>query len=79
MILPTTGDSRKPATELVVGQLELDEGGYIVADETTQTSIPGVYAVGDVRTKHLRQIVTAVADGAVAVHMAEGYLAQAPA
>lgn len=70
---------RKPATELVAGQLELDEGGYVVADETTQTSIPGVYAVGDVRTKHLRQIVTAVADGAVAVHMAEGYLAQAPA
>ncbi len=47
------------------------EDGYIVADETTQTNIPGVYAVGDVRTKPLRQIVTAVADGAVAAHMAE--------
>jgi len=66
---------RKPATELVAGQLELDEGGYVIADETTQTGIPGVYAVGDVRTKQLRQIVTAVADGAVAVHMAEAYLA----
>ena len=62
---------RTPATELVAGQLELDGGGYILADETTRTSIPGVYAVGDVRTKQLRQIVTAVADGAVAVHMAE--------
>ena len=66
---------RKPATGLVVGQLELDGQGYVVADETTRTSIPGVYAVGDVRTKALRQVVTAVADGAVAVHMAEEFLA----
>lgn len=66
---------RKPATELVQDQLELDRGGYIVADETTKTSLPGVYAVGDVRTKPLRQVVTAVADGAMAVHMAEEYLA----
>ena len=66
---------RKPATELVQGQLELDRGGYIVAVETTKTSLPGVYAVGDVRTKPLRQVVTAVADGAMAVHMAEEYLA----
>lgn len=65
---------RKPATELVQGQLELDEGGYIVAGESTETSIAGVYAVGDVRTKQLRQIVTAVADGAMAAHSAEGYL-----
>lgn len=42
---------RQPATALAVGQLELDGGGYIVAGETTETSIPGVYAVGDVRTK----------------------------
>ena len=62
---------RVPATELFAGQLALDQNGYILADETTQTSIPGVYAVGDVRAKQLRQIVTAVADGAVAVHMAE--------
>ena len=66
---------RKPATDLVKGQLELDAGGYAVAGETTETSIPGVYAVGDVRTKLLRQVVTAVADGAAAVHMAEEFLA----
>ena len=66
---------RKPATELFEGQLILDEGGYIIADESTRTSIPGVYAIGDVRTKAVRQIVTAVADGAVAVHMAEEFLA----
>ena len=66
---------RKPATELAAGQLELDRSGYIIADETTKTSLPGVYAVGDVRTKPLRQVVTAVADGATAVHMAEAYLA----
>ena len=66
---------RKPATELLAGQLELDESGYVIAGEDTQTSIPGVYAVGDMRTKKLRQIVTAVADGAIAVHMAEEYLA----
>ena len=66
---------RKPATELAEGQLKLDPSGYIVAGETTKTSLPGVYAVGDVRTKPLRQVVTAVADGATAVHMAEEYLA----
>ena len=64
---------RKPNTEFLNGILEL-ENGYIVADETTQTSIPGVYAVGDVRTKTLRQVVTAVSDGAVAAHFAEEYL-----
>ena len=67
---------RQPATELFRGQLELDEGGYIVADESTRTSLPGVYAVGDVRTKEVRQIVTAAADGAVAAHYAESYLIQ---
>jgi len=66
---------RKPATELVEGQLNLDQGGYVLAGETTETNIPGVYAVGDVRTKALRQVVTAVADGAIAVHTAEEYLA----
>lgn len=66
---------RKPATELVAGQLELDRSGYVVAGETTKTNIPGVYAVGDVRTKLLRQVVTAVADGAVAAHAAEEYIA----
>ena len=66
---------RKPATELVRDQLLLDGAGYVIAGENTLTNIPGVYAVGDVRSKPLRQIVTAVADGAVAVHMAEEYLA----
>ena len=66
---------RAPATALAVGQVELDEGGYIIAGESTETSIPGVFAIGDVRTKTVRQVVTAVADGAVAVHAAESYLA----
>ena len=66
---------RKPASHLFLGQVETNEGGYIIADETTKTNLPGVYAVGDVRTKRLRQIVTAVADGAAAVHEAEEYLA----
>ena len=66
---------RKPATELVKGQLSLDPSGYVEADETTRTSLPGVFAAGDVRTKALRQIVTAVADGAAAVRFAEEYLA----
>ena len=65
---------RKPATELVADQLPLDKGGYIIAGESTKTALEGVYAVGDVRTKDLRQIVTAVADGAVAVHHAQEYL-----
>lgn len=67
---------RKPATELVNEQLDLDASGYIVADESTKTNISGVYAVGDVRTKKLRQIVTAVSDGAIAAHEAEEYLAE---
>ena len=66
---------RKPNSYLVQGQLELDEAGYIVAGESTATSLPGVFAVGDVRTKNVRQIVTAAADGAVAAHYAEEYLA----
>jgi thioredoxin reductase (NADPH) len=66
---------RKPASSLAAGQLALDENGYIAANESTKTSLPGVFAVGDVRTKVLRQIVTAVADGAAAAHAAEEYLA----
>lgn len=66
---------RSPNSWLVRGQLELDNAGYIVADETTGTSLPGVYAVGDVRTKVLRQVITAASDGAVAAHYAEEYLA----
>ena len=67
---------RKPATELVKDQLNLDDSGYVIADESTKTNLPGVYAVGDVRVKKLRQIVTAVADGAIAAHEAEEYLAE---
>ena len=65
---------RQPQTELFRGVLELDQGGYLVAGEDTATSEPGVYAAGDVRTKQVRQIVTATADGAVAAQMAEEYL-----
>lgn len=65
---------RVPAGGMVEGQLEMDEQGYIVAGESTQTSVPGVFAVGDVRTKNLRQVVTAVADGAVSAHYVEEYL-----
>ena len=65
---------RIPATSLVKGQVELDSTGYILAGESTETSVPGVYAVGDVRQKALRQIVTAVADGAVAAHHAFEHL-----
>lgn len=62
---------REPISELVRGNLALDERGYIIADESTRTSVSGVYAVGDVRTKALRQVVTAAADGAVAIHYIE--------
>ena len=65
---------RQPATALFEGQLELDAGGYIVAGESTETNLPGVYAVGDVRTKAVRQIITAAGDGAVAAHYVEEYL-----
>lgn len=65
---------RQPETDLVKGQLQLDENGYICADETTKTSIEGVFAAGDVRTKPLRQIVTAAADGATCSHFVEEYL-----
>lgn len=67
---------RIPETKLFAGQLDLDEQGYIVADESTRTNIPGVFAIGDVRTKAMRQIVTAAADGATASHYAEEYLAK---
>ncbi len=67
---------RAPATELVKDQLTLDPAGYVVADESTRTNLPGVFAVGDVRTKALRQVVTAAADGAVAAHYAEAYLTE---
>lgn len=64
----------QPANELFAGQLELDEVGYIVAGEDTITELPGVFVAGDIRTKPLRQVVTAAADGAVAGTMAERYI-----
>ncbi|MCI8603422.1 MAG: thioredoxin-disulfide reductase [Ruminiclostridium sp.] len=57
---------RKPNTDFLGGAVELDSGGYVVAGENTKTSAEGVFAAGDVRTKELRQIATAVGDGAVA-------------
>lgn len=65
---------RNPATDFLTEAVKLDKNGYIIADESTKTNIDGVFAAGDVRTKDLRQIVTAVADGAVAVHHAEEYI-----
>lgn len=67
---------RKPVTYFLEDSVSLDDKGYIIADETCRSSVDGVYAVGDVRTKPLRQIVTAAADGAVAVHFAVEYLAE---
>ena len=65
---------RVPDTALFAGQVDMDETGYLKADETCRTSLPGVFAVGDVRTKAVRQVVTAAADGANAAHFAEEYL-----
>ena len=67
---------RQPETSLVKGKLLLDEAGYVIADESTKTSIEGVFAAGDLRTKPLRQIVTAASDGAVAAVMAEEYVSR---
>ena len=69
---------RIPDTAVFQGQLEVNKAGYIVADETTRTSIPGVFAIGDVRDKPLRQIVTAVSDGAVASKFVDEFLAGLP-
>ena len=69
---------RRPSSELVKDILLLDDNGYIIAGEDTKTSLDGVYAAGDVRTKSLRQIVTAAADGATASHHAEEYISLTP-
>jgi thioredoxin reductase (NADPH) len=65
---------RSPTTALLNGAIPLDAQGYIIADESTRTPIDGVFAAGDVRTKTLRQIVTAVSDGAAAASAAEEYI-----
>lgn len=66
---------REPATEFLRNSVRLDPAGYVVAEESTKTNVDGVFAVGDIRTKVLRQIVTATSDGAVCVHYAQEYLA----
>ena len=65
---------RRPDSDLFDGQIELDENRYVIADETTRTSVNGVFVAGDIRTKELRQVVTAVSDGANAAYYAEKYL-----
>ncbi len=65
---------RKPVTDFLSGSVSLNDAGYIIADESTKTNISGVFAAGDVRTKALRQVITAAADGAVAAHFAEEYI-----
>lgn len=63
-----------PNTTFIKGMVKMDEKGYVVADETCATSVCGIYAAGDIRTKQLRQIITAAADGANAVTAIEQYL-----
>ena len=63
-----------PRTELVQGQVAIDEGGFIVTDKYMQTSVPGVFAAGDIRNTPLRQVVTACADGAIAATKAVEYV-----
>ena len=65
---------RSPATAFLNEALNIDQNGYIIADESTKTNVAGVFAAGDVRTKSLRQVITAAADGAVAASAAEEYL-----
>ncbi|MGB9614717.1 MAG: thioredoxin-disulfide reductase [Fervidobacterium sp.] len=63
-----------PKTEIFKGLVNMNDYGYIITDENMETNIPGIYAVGDIRIKGLRQIVTAAADGAIAVeHAAKKY------
>lgn len=63
-----------PSTELVKNLVELDKNGYIIADENCKTNIEGIFAIGDIRTKSVRQVLTAAADGAVSIYEAEKYL-----
>lgn len=63
-----------PNSQLLRDKVETDQGGYIVTDENCQTSVPGVFAIGDVRKKSLRQVITAAADGATAVYGAEQHI-----
>lgn len=64
----------QPNSQAYQGLVKMDPAGYICADETGRTSVPGLFAAGDIRTKALRQILTAAADGANAVFAAEQFL-----
>ncbi|KRK65361.1 thioredoxin reductase [Companilactobacillus tucceti DSM 20183] len=66
----------EPHTDFLKGKVELDDRGYLVANDMMETNVPGVYAVGDARVKYLRQVVTAAADGAIAASAAEKYLSE---
>lgn len=66
----------RPVSEMVSGLIQLDQKGYIITDDEMRTSKPGIFAAGDIRQKLLRQVVTAVADGAIAAVAAEKYLEQ---
>jgi len=65
---------RLPYTEIFQGLVEMDKTGFIITDENLRTSAPGLFAAGDCRSKHFRQVVTAAGDGANAVHSAESYI-----
>jgi thioredoxin reductase (NADPH) len=65
-----------PLTDFLKGQVELDQWGYVIADEMGKTSTPGVFVAGDVRVKTFRQVATAVGDGANAAFMVEKYIEQ---
>lgn len=76
--IPTDGAfvyiGTQPASDWFAGQVTMDSSGYVIAGEDAATNLPGVFAAGDIRTKPLRQVVTAAADGAVAGVMAERYV-----
>ena len=63
-----------PSTELVKDLVALDKNGYIIADESCKTNVDGIFAIGDIRTKEVRQVLTAAADGAVSIYGIEKYL-----
>jgi len=77
-ILPVDGIfiyvGQKPVSEMVQGLANLDAQGYVITDDTMRTGCPGLFAAGDVRKKLLRQVVTAVADGAIAAVAAQKYI-----
>lgn len=63
-----------PNTELLKGLVSMDEAGYVIAGEDCKTDVPGIFAAGDLRTKQLRQVITAAADGAMAIYEIEAFL-----